>query len=616
MAYLSEYTEKNITDFMGLYKRGMADECPIDHAICCENVTFREKGEFSTRGGVAVSYSLGWRTVRFFYGLTNNVGHLLTLDPSGNIYADNNPTPIWSDANIIDFQCINLFNRVYILPITAGNAAFLLVWDGTNPARLAAGLGPTTGVSAATGGSGNVDPGVHQIGVCFVTNTGFITRPGQDVGGVFTPTIYNAPGGASIDLTGIPTGGSDVVARYIVVTQANQTLFFFCPGGLINDNTTTTLTINFYDTDLLLSADYLFDEYEKIPAATVAGALYTYHSRLFIAPGNNTALVSDPSDPETFDEVDGVITLPNPGYNTIRAFCQLYDTLYLVKSTGIVSTYDNGNLPSTWSVIEVDETHGGFQPAISNISVTSVALSENQMFLLCDLGGIFVFNGAMSSVPLTWKIDDLWQTISNIGATTIVTDPFKQVFYVNIATNSSTTANVLLVGDFTLGIDPMKIKWTIFTFPFTPQAIGMLNFNDGSDSVYCLRITANENNFMFKYGDPSNPPGDYGTNIMSYYQTYLGAFELGKVNLFRVMRFRARGSGSLYLTLFSEDLQNSFTVTPVPLVQFPAKDYLREINYKNEKMSIVLANGPNPTDVITIQRVDIYGKRFAYARPA
>jgi hypothetical protein len=617
MSYLTEYTKTTISEFKGLYKRGIPDETPIDHAICCENNDFHEKGEWSTRGGAGVSLSLNHSTSRFFLANTNGTAHLLTLDFSGNIYADSNGTPIWSDANIIDFQAINLFNRVYILPVTAGPAAFLLVWDGVNPVRLAAGFGPSTGCTAATGSTGWIDPGVHQFGVSFVTSTGFITRPGAETGGVFTPTLYTAPGGAQVTLSGIPTGGSDIVARYIVATQANETLFFFVPNGLINDNTTTTITLNFYDTDLQDSADYLFDLLEEIPAATIAGALYTYHSRLFIAPGTNYCNVSDPSDPESFDDVDGLITLPNPAYNTIRAFCQLYDTLYLVKSTGITSTYDNSDLPSTWQIIEVDGTHGGFQNSIATVSVTSPALGENEMFLTCDLGGIFTFNGAMSVIPLTWKVDDIWQLItpSALYNITIMLDPFKQIFYCLIPVQGSSAANLLLVGDYTEGLDPMKIKWTIYTFPFVPCAIALYNYADGIGAqMYSLKFATQANNFVFKVESQFN--ADLGIGINSYYQHYLNTVDEGSINLFRAIRYRATGIGSLVSSIWPQDLQTSINLPNIALSTSPGQDYLNQTNMMNEKMAVLISNSSNPGDFITVQRVDIFAKPKFHARPA
>ncbi len=617
MSYLTEYTPTQITEFKGLYKRGIPDETPIDHAICCENNNFREKGQWKTRAGAGLSYALNHSTKRIFLANTAGVAHLLTLDFSGNIYADNTGTPIWSDANIVDFSALNLFNRVYILPITNGAAAFLLVWDGTNPVRLAAGIAPTTGVTAADGAAGHVDAGVHQFGVSFVTDTGFITRPGASTSGVFTPTIYTAPGSLKVDLSAIPTGGSDIVARIITVTKANETLFYFAPGGLINDNTTTTLTLDFYDTDLLLSADYLFDLFEKIPAATIAGSLYTFHSRMFLAPGQNYVNVSLPSDPESIDEVDGLITLPNPAYNTIRAFCQLYDTLYLVKSTGIASTFDNGDVPSTWTVTEVDGTHGGFQNSISTISVTNVALGQNEMFLLCDLGGIFIFNGATSVIPLTWKIDDIWQMITPLGLLniTIMNDPFKEVFYVLIPTQGSTDANLLLVGDYTEGLTPMLIKWTIFTFPFVPCCIALYLFDDGHSPIkFSLKVASQDNTFLFKIEDQFTD--DFGAGINSYYQHYLHTSDKGSINLFRAIRVRSLGVGNMEQSIFPEDLGTETALMNIPLNTAPGKDWLTQINFMNEKMSYLVSNGGTPGDTITVQRVDLFAKKKFGARPS
>lgn len=617
MSYLTEFTKISIADFKGLYKRGIPDETPIDHAICCENNNFHEKGQWSTRSGAGVSMALNHSTIRFFLANTNGTAHLLTLDAFGNIYADSGGSPIWSDANIIDFSALNLFNRVYIYPVTSGAAAFMLVWDGTNPVRLAAGIAPTTGVTANDGAAGWVDPGVHLFGVSFVTNTGFITRPGAEVAGVFTPTSYTAPGAKKVNLSGIPIGGADVVARIITVTKANETLYFFAPGGLINDNVSTTVTLNFYDTDLLISADYLFDLFDKIPAATIAGALYTFHSRLFAAPGQNFCYVSRPSDAESIDQVDGLITLFNPAYNTIRAFCQLYDTLYLVKGTGISSTFDNADVPSTWVVTDVDGTHGGFQNAIATVSVTSPALGENEMFLTCDLGGIFIFNGAMNVIPLTWKIDDIWQllTPSALYNITIMLDPFKQIFYVLLPVQGSSLANLLLVGDYTDGLTPMDIKWTIYTFPFTPCCIALYNYDDGMGTpMYSLKIAAQDNTFVFKV-EPQFTD-DFGVGINSYYQHFLATVDEGSVNIFRAVRYRALGTGNMLSSIWPEDLVTSTTLPPIALVATPAKDYLNQINLMNEKMSVLVQNGNNPGDTVTVQRIDIFAKKKFGARPA
>lgn len=616
MSFLSEYEKITIKDFKGLYKRGMADNCPIDHAICCENVIFEKKGQYSTRPGISVSYALNHTTKRQFLGATGANLHYLTMDFAGNLYKDNNGTPIFSNANTVDFSALNLFNRVYFYPATNNGSGFLQVWDGVSAVRKAAGFAPATGVTAANGAAGHVDPGVHKFGVCFITDTGFITPPGQKVAGVFTPTSYTAPGALKVNLTAIPVGGPEVIARYIVVTKSNEDLYYFAPGGLINNNVATTLTLDFYDTSLLVSADYLFDLMEEIPAYAPFNAMYTFHTRLFLAPGKNFALVSRPSDPESFDKVDGLITVPNPSFETISAFCQIRDTLYLVKITGILATFDNGDEPATWPITEVDGGHGTFQNAIATISVHSPALAENEMFLVADIGGIFIFNGALQVIPLTWKIDDLWDTLNifQLPKITIMNDSFQQVFYVLIPTGTSTEANVLLVGDYTDGLTPLEIKWTVFTFPFVVSSIAMANFDDGTGDVqYCLRLATQANNFLFKYH--KGLTDDYGAGINSYYQHFLATAAQGSVNQFRAIRARVRGVGDLYQSIWPEDLQSSIVLPNVLLTAFPGKDYLSQINMMNEKMSVVMANGPNAGDAITVERVDIWAKGHFATRP-
>src|SRR5690242_8020777 len=286
--YLDEYEKIEIEEFKGLYKRGMPDQVPPDHAICCENVVFSQAGQVQKRPGIAASYALNHPVKRMFEGVIDSVALIvLTLDWAGNIYRNNNNTPIFSSPNLVDFVGINLFNKIFILPIiSSGTPPNLQVWLGVaSTTRDAAGLAPTSSFSAANGAAGNIDIGDYKIAVSFITDTGFTTQPGPKIAGVFTPVLYTAPGGLKIDLTGIPTGGSEVVARQILITKANSDLFYYLgpsSGGFINDNTTTTATLNFFDTDLVLSADDLFDLLETIPGAVRTGGLNVYHNRLVV----------------------------------------------------------------------------------------------------------------------------------------------------------------------------------------------------------------------------------------------------------------------------------------------------------------------------------------------
>jgi hypothetical protein len=242
---LKEFSKITIDNFKGLYKRGMADQCPSDHAICCQNVSFSNAGQVSKRDGTKTSLALNHKVKAQYLATFENPGLALvmvTLDDNGNLYAGNNPTPIFTLVGMYDFHLISIFGRVYILPITDLNPApKLQVWDGTNPVRDAAGLAPTSSFSAADGAGApttGFDPGIHKFAICYLTNTGFTTQPGPKIAGTFTPVSYTAPGAVKVILSGLPTGPSpQTVGRVILATKANEEEYFFVPDGAINDNT-------------------------------------------------------------------------------------------------------------------------------------------------------------------------------------------------------------------------------------------------------------------------------------------------------------------------------------------------------------------------------------------
>lgn len=141
---------------------------------------------------------------------------------------------------------------------------------------------------AASGGGtlaivGNVIAGEHQVSVIFVTRQGYLTRAAP-------PASWTAAGGKAASLTNIPTGPSNVIQRIILFTGAAQANFFYIPPGpaqttlpgssmVINDNTTTAISIDFSDNLLFsgTSADIYFDIHVLAECAGVA----LYSDRMF-----------------------------------------------------------------------------------------------------------------------------------------------------------------------------------------------------------------------------------------------------------------------------------------------------------------------------------------------
>src|SRR5229473_5280995 len=159
-----------IESFQGLFNRGSDDVVPKDHGINVLNCAFGKAKDFSTRPGTALSLTRGSVIVRQFDVIFDFASFLLTCDGAGHIYKDNSGTPLLTITNMIDFSVITLFNKCLLAPILSSFSANnpVYVWDGINAPRPAAGLAPTASFSAAEGGAGNVDVGLHSYAVCYI----------------------------------------------------------------------------------------------------------------------------------------------------------------------------------------------------------------------------------------------------------------------------------------------------------------------------------------------------------------------------------------------------------------------------------------------------------------
>src|SRR5271168_1140271 len=140
------------------------------------------------------------------------------------------------------------------------------------------------GLAASGGGTasaaGSVGTGVHQVCVIFQTRQGYLTAPGP-------ATTWTASGGLRAVVTNIPTGPSNIVARILCFTGAGGASFFYVGAGtslfsgnmVINDNTTTSISVDFSDA-ILLAATNVDDLFRLIELGDCAGVT-DYSERLF-----------------------------------------------------------------------------------------------------------------------------------------------------------------------------------------------------------------------------------------------------------------------------------------------------------------------------------------------
>jgi len=143
----------------------------------------------------------------------------------------------------------------------------------------------TTGGLAASGGgtaaaAGSIDAGVHQVGVIFQTRQGYLTKPSP-------AGIWTASGGLRAIITNIPTGPSNVIARILCFTGVGGASFFYTGSGstlftgnmVINDNTTTSVAVDFSDA-ILLAGTNVDNLFRLVELGDCAGVT-EYSERLF-----------------------------------------------------------------------------------------------------------------------------------------------------------------------------------------------------------------------------------------------------------------------------------------------------------------------------------------------
>lgn len=616
---LDEYHQLTIRDFKGLYNRGIIDNTPTDHAFVFQNFSTRGKTrEAAIRSGTAQSINVTHSVVRIFQSNISTLSAantILTCDGAGHIYQGAG-TLLLTVTGMIDFSAINLFNRTYILPIlNLATSNFLFVWDGTNAPRQALGNAPTTNPNIAQAAGGNITVGTHNFAVCFVTNSGFTTTPGPIIAGVFAPVIVTfTAGNGTANVTTVPVGPAGTTQRIFLATKANLGTYFFIPaadGGVINDNTTTTATLNFPDTDLAVDASDLFNLRQSIPGPAPgkygSTSLIWYKGRLVVLDGTTTNQinVSDAGFVENFDTVDGFVTLDSQ-QDQFSAGFDYYGTLYVFGSTGLHATQDNGGNPSSWTASLVDISSTPSPASLTNTLITKYPGPLGSIMLMITRQGLYAFNGNVIRPALSLKIQNIFDTFTHGAelASMLCVDYTQDIIYMLLPLNGSTSPNTLVVGDFSDGLTAEAIQWSTFSFPFTPQAIAMANFFDGNDVDYWLRIGSSTD---LKKLTP-NFTNDQGTAITAIWQSGLFDYGEGSIDQFRFLRVRATGSGTLSIALADQDGNNVVNPPSFTLAASPSKDLQRHINYLAEKMSVKLTVSTlNAT--LTINRVEMWGKQ-------
>jgi hypothetical protein len=422
---------------------------------------------------------------------------------------------------------------------------------------------------------------------------------------------------------------------------ANAALYQYAELSLAQAATAYPYYMDFYDSSLTIAAHALpgngdiINSLAFLPVGIGFGSasLAKYHGRMLIigttfirhADGGLVGFVDDriwisnAGNPEQFDELTGFITVQSEfDGNTNKTAFELFSVLYICKPIGTYATQDNGSEPSDptnpWRVNLIDGGIGAFHHSVGTISGSQPSLSFNSTGFLANRNGLFLFNGNVLRPELSWKIRAVWARMTH-GAEIqlrVAVDIFDDKFYVLMAADGSQLPNLLLMADYSLGLDSNSIRWTIYEFPWAIQDIMMAYYQDQVVD-YFLRLGTN--GVIYKLDGATNT--DNGAAIDNYYQ--LAPFiigDVGSLNVFRFIRYRMAGNGTLLTTVTDQGefgVQNETNVNPLP---FPGnyKDQGIQINFTNEK-AIVKFRMNATTDFFRMARVDVFGKQRWPTRP-
>jgi len=500
-----------IEDFDGWWQKGDPESAPSNHFTQADNIQYFQSG-FETRYGIVpyVSPPPALKPRRIYNYTTQQGDTLLVLHEGGKIYhVKGNKTvvgPILDIPAMEDFGFVAINGRAYITPFKtytdqAGEKyqlgiqnEYLYVYkgDGT-PARKAAGSPPTGGplvaaLGAATSGN-KTDAGLHVIGVVYETDTGYFTAIGPQVRAelVFT-------GAHEIVVSNIPVSPNAwVKKRHLVSTKwipeyngdQNGYQYWFIPGGNIDDNTTTTKTITYFDADLLSDASHLADNFAEIPSGVY---LNTYHSRLVIVGEYGTtetltglpagvtdnrsiARLSVAGEPEAINKVDGIIVVPLDGH-PLTAVQEFRDIMYIFKKTRTYGYSDNYDEPVTWQEEVLDQGIGS--PVHGIATVLDTGGVNIDFLVIVDWSGLMLFNGVYAQPEMSWKIEDFWKGLdrNEFHTVQIVNDSINKRIWITLPFPH---VNKLLYADYSDGMNAKDIKWARWIYDCIVYTVALID---------------------------------------------------------------------------------------------------------------------------------------------
>ncbi|GAC1626557.1 MAG: hypothetical protein PVS2B2_10290 [Candidatus Acidiferrum sp.] len=343
------------------------------------------------------------------------------------------------------------------------------------------------------------------------------------------------------------------------------------------------------------NGQFYIDSIEITPTAQLVNASLVRASRV--------------ENPESYDGINGLLSVAENNGQAIRAAFKLRERLYFVKEHSLFATQDDGvNEPALWSIAEISRRVG-------TPSVRGVGLGEDWV-VIADRSGLYIFSGG-EPVKISQEIQPTWNQINwQYGHTLWVTvDTKERRIFVGAPFGTATSPNRVLMldyrdldsADLIASRPPINITYsgrktaTDKTRKWSPWIIA---------ANCCAAIERSDGTARIAFGGGTPGPGggaatgklyqlgdsqlsDDGIAILSYYTTHyfperaveqslaLGAHR----KLFSYLTLHAEGAGNLSLTSYINSSSLSQAQQPLPLSSPAMKDLELPINVLGERVA-------------------------------
>src|SRR5690348_1337591 len=397
--------------------------------------------------------------------------------------------------------------------------------------------------------------------------------------------VFSTSGG--INTTGLQLTAAQLTTSYVEYSAELTAPLATIPGDLV-------LRV-YADGTPNQNGQFYIDCIEIFPTAQLVNASLVRASRV--------------EDPESYDGIDGLLSVAEDNGQAIRAAFKLRERLYFVKEHSLHVTQDDGtNEPSLWSIAEVSRRLG-------TPSVRGVGIGEDWV-VIAHRTGLYIFSGG-EPIKISQEIQPTWNQINwQYGHTLWVTvDTKERRILVGVPLSTATSPNKILMLDYRdldnaediAARPPINItytgrktatdktrKWSPWTIAANSCALlertngtAVVALGGGTPGVGGGGATGK----IYQLSDTQL--SDDGIAIPSYYTTHyfperaveqnlaLGAHR----KLFSYLTLFVEGAGNLSLASFTDSSSASQAQQPLPLSSPAIKDLELPINVLGERVA-------------------------------